>query len=49
MTHVCFKGEKVEKYDIKNFGPNFQSIGRKIIKISAGNNSSYSKTLNLKF
>ena len=48
-TYVCFKGEKAEKYDKKILGPIFGPQDRKIVKISAGNNSSNSKALNLKF
>ena len=48
-TYVCFKGAKVEKCDKKNLGPIFGLRDRKIVKFSAGNNSSNNKALNLKF
>ena len=48
-TYVCFKGEKVEKYDQKHIGPDFWSPYRIIVTISMGNNSSNSKAFNLKF
>ena len=48
-TYVCFKGEKIEKYDKKNLGPIFGLRDQKIVKSSGGNNSSNSKAWNLKF
>ena len=48
-TYVCFKGEKVEKYDQKHIGPNFWSLYQIIVTIYTENNSSNSKAFNLKF